>query len=282
MSGKVALGRGLEALIPGSDKGSFSGGSYRLLPLDKITANPMQPRRKFEEKGLMDLAESFKSQGILQPVLVKKNTDGYTLIAGERRYRAARLAEMDKIPAIILDDKDESDMLQMALVENLQREDLNPLEAAEAFRRLMDDVGLTQNQLAGKIGKSRTAIANFLRLLSLPDKIKEMIRDDRLSEGHARAILAVDDDTTRIRLAERIIQENLSVRSAEESARRIKRRRLIPKKRIPALVEAENYLKQLLGTAVRITAGLKRGKIEIEYYGEEDLERVLELFRKIQ
>lgn len=281
MTPKVVLGRGLEALIPKSDDAQSGDSTYHAIPLDKIVSNPMQPRRKFDDEALMELGESFKSQGILQPIIVKKKDNEFVLIAGERRYRAAVMIGMKDIPAIVLDDKDESDMLQMALVENLQREDLNPLEAAEAFRRLMDEAGLTQNQLAVRVGKSRAAVANILRLLSLPDKVKELMRQGKLSEGHARAILAVDNDLARVRLAERIVAENMSVRSAEESARRVKRRRLIPKKKIPELMETENYLKQLFGTAVKITPGLKRGKIEIEYYGDEDLERILELFRKI-
>jgi len=281
MNSKVVLGRGLEALIPKAEKQPGDDGTYRLVSLELIVPNPVQPRRHFDDESLRELAESFKAQGVLQPVVVKPKGREYILIAGERRFRAARLAELDTIPAIVLEDKDESDMLQMALVENIQREDLNVLEAAEAFRRLMDEAGLTQNQLAARVGKSRAGVANTLRLLGLPDKVKEMLRDGRLTEGHARAILALDNDLARVRLAERIIAENLSVRSAEESIKRVKRRKLIPKKKISALVEMENYLKQLLGTSVKIAPGLKRGRIEIEYYGDEDLERILELFRKI-
>jgi ParB family chromosome partitioning protein len=172
-------------------------------------------------------------------------------------------------------------MLQIALVENLQRENLNPMESAEAFRKLKDDVGLTQNQIASRVGKSRAAVANMLRLLTLPEKIKDMIRSGKLSEGHARAVLALNDELSQVRLAERIVSENLSVRSAEHMVRKTVRRRLVPQKKHPILVEAEDYLKRLMGTAVKIIPGLKRGKIEIEYYGDEDLERILELFRKI-
>jgi len=282
MSGKVVLGRGLEALIPKIEKKEGKTvGAFRDLPIEAIVPNPMQPRRRFDQKGLEDLAASFKSQGVLQPILVKKKDDKYILIAGERRFRAAKIAELKTVPGIVLDEKDESDMLQMALVENIQREDLNPLEEAEAYRQLMDEAGLTQNQVAGKVGKSRTSIANTLRLLNLPDKVKLFIRDGKLTEGHARAILALDNDLSRVRLAERIVSENLSVRTAEDSVKRVKRRKLIPKKKIPAMVDAENYLKQLLGTGVKITTGLKNGKIEIEFYGEEDLDRILDLFRKI-
>lgn len=282
MSGKVVLGRGLDALIPKMEKEAKADGSFREIALNLIVPNPMQPRREFKEQALTDLAESFKAQGVLQPILVKKNEDKFIIIAGERRFRAAGLAGLKTIPAIIVDEKDESDMLQMALVENVQREDLNPLEEAEAYRQLMDEAGLTQNLVATRVGKSRTAIANTLRLLNLPEKVKGYLREGKLTEGHARAILALDNDLSKVRLADRIVAENLSVRTAEDSVKRVKRRKLIPKKKIPALVEAENYLKQLLGTGVKITTGLKGGKIEVEFYGEEDLDRILELFRQIK
>jgi ParB family chromosome partitioning protein len=180
-----------------------------------------------------------------------------------------------------MEEKDEADMLQMALVENLQREDLNPMEAAEAYRRLMDEAGMTQNQLAAKIGKSRAAIANALRLMTLPPEIKQMLRDGKLTEGHARAILAVDEREGQLKLADRIINENWSVRTAEKTARRNKRRKLVPKKKMPAIVDAEDYLKQVLGTSVKITHTLKGGRIEVEYYNDEDLDRILELFKRI-
>lgn len=281
MSGKIVLGRGLDALIPRHDDSTIGDATYLNLPLNIISPNPMQPRQQFDERGLEELAESFSSQGVLQPILVKKANNGYILIAGERRFRAAHIAGLEKIPAIVVDEKDEADMLQIALVENLQRENLNPMESAEAFRKLKDDVGLTQNQIASRVGKSRAAVANMLRLLTLPEKIKDMIRSGKLSEGHARAVLALNDELSQVRLAERIVSENLSVRSAEHMVRKTVRRRLVPQKKHPILVEAEDYLKRLMGTAVKIIPGLKRGKIEIEYYGDEDLERILELFRKI-
>jgi ParB family chromosome partitioning protein len=280
MSGKIVLGKGLEALIPKSELPAGIG-LYRSVRLDEIVPNPVQPRRKFDEESLAELAESFRSQGVLQPVIVKKKDDKYVLIAGERRFRAARMAELERIPALVVDEKDEARMLQMALVENLQREDLNPMEAAEAFRRLMDEAGMTQNQVAARVGKSRAAVANMLRLLTLPEPVKEMLREGRLTEGHARAILSIDSEPARLKMAERILKEGLSVRAAEESAKKVKRKKLIPKKKLPELVEAENYLKQLLGTSVKIKPGLKQGKIEIEYYGLEDLDRVLELFKRI-
>ncbi len=282
MNRKVVLGRGLEALIPKREENQATENStYRTIPLNLIVPNPVQPRRHFDEKALQELSESLRTQGVLQPVVVKRAGNEFILIAGERRYRAARLSGLESIPAVIIEGKDESEMLQMALVENMQREDLNPLEMAEAFRQLMDEAGLTQNQLASQVGKSRAAVANILRLLTLPEKIKQMLREGQLSEGHARAILALDTDVAQARLAERIINEKLSVRGAEESVQRVRKRKLIPKKRIPILMEVENYLKQLFGTSVKIKPGLKRGRIEIEYYGDEDLDRILELFKKI-
>jgi ParB family chromosome partitioning protein len=280
MSGKVVLGRGLEALIPTQDE-SATGGSYRNIPVNMIVPNPAQPRRNFDDASLQELADSFKTQGVLQPIIVKKKDNGYVLIAGERRYRASRLAGMEKIPALLMDERNEVDMLQMALVENIQREDLNPLEEAEAFRRLLDESHLTQQELAARVGKSRTAVANIVRLLNLPEKVKEYIRAGKLTEGHARAILALEDDLSRVMLAERIVADNLTVRMTEESIKVLRKRRLMPKKKLPAIMELENHLKQILGTAVKITPGLKRGKIEIEFYGEEDLERLLELFKKM-
>ncbi len=282
MNRKVVLGRGLEALIPKSEENQATDSStYRTIPLNLIVPNPVQPRRYFDEQALQELSESLRTQGVLQPVVVKKEGNEFILIAGERRYRAARLSGLEEIPAVVIEGKDESEMLQMALVENMQREDLNPLEMAGAFRQLMDEAGLTQNQLASQVGKSRAAVANILRLLTLPEKIKQMLREGQLSEGHARAILALDTEVAQARLAERIINEKLSVRGAEESVQRVRKRKLIPKKRIPILMEVENYLKQLLGTSVKIKPGLKRGRIEIEYYGDEDLDRILELFKKI-
>ncbi len=281
MSGKIVLGRGLDALIPKSETSMTGSGNYRTIPITDITPNPLQPRRQFDEDALNELAESFKVQGLLQPVIVQRRDDKYILIAGERRYRAATLAGMTELPAIVMTEKDDADMLQMALVENLQREDLNPMEASEAYRRLMDDGGMTQNQLAAKLGKSRAAVANALRLMTLPVEIKQMLREGRLTEGHARAILALEDRDSQLKLADRIINENWSVRTAEQTARKTKKRRLVPRKKMPEIVEAENYLKQVLGTSVKITHSLKGGRIEVEYYNDDDLDRLLELFRKI-
>lgn len=278
---KVALGKGLEALFPVEGKVTGEGIKYKTVSLDRLAPNPLQPRRAFKENRLKELAESLKRNGIMQPLLVRPEGTGYTIIAGERRFRAARIAGMTEVPVVLVDDIDDTRMLELALVENLQREDLNPIEAAEAYRVLIEKCGLTQGQLAVRVGKSRTAVTNLLRLLTLPDDIKIMIGDGRLAEGHARALLSFDDETERLHLAEKIISESMSVRDVETRAGRAKKRRLVPKRKSTALTEAESFLRQLLGTSVKIHRGLKRGRIEIEYYSDDDLNRLLELFRKI-
>lgn len=279
---KVALGRGLEALIPTSaPEGARSRGDLRSIPLDKIGPNPFQPRKAFDPEKLAELAESFKSRGMLQPILVKKDGAGFQLVAGERRYRAAKLAGLETIPALVLEEIETPEMLQLALIENLQREDLNPIETAQAYQSLVDQCGLTQGELAARIGRNRASVANTLRLLTLPDTIKNLIAEGKLSEGHARAILSVSDPVMRERIAHRIIMETLSVRQAEGMARRTKRRKLVVKRKPPAIEEAETFLKQTLGTAVRIIPGLKKGRIEVEYYGDEDLNRILDMIRSI-
>jgi ParB family chromosome partitioning protein len=280
--GKIALGRGLEALIPtGAAQDGQSGGEMRSLSLDKIAPNPQQPRREFDHEKLVELAESFKLRGMLQPILVKKDGAGYLLVAGERRFRAAKIAGFKTVPSLILEDLDPAEMLQLALIENLQRENLNPIETAQAYQSLIDQCGLTQAQLAERVGKNRVSVANTLRLLTLPDKIKNLIAEGKLTEGHARAILSVSDTAMRDRIASRILTETLSVRQAEGLARKTKRRRLVVKRKPPAIEEAETFMKQTLGTAVRIVPGLKKGRIEVEYYGDEDLNRLLDLIRKI-
>jgi len=279
--GKIALGRGLEALIPTKASDSGGDGELRNVPLEKIAPNPHQPRKEFDEDRLTELAESFKTRGMLQPILVKKDGAGYQLVAGERRFRAAKIAGLTAVAALVLEDIDAAEMLQLALIENLQREDLNPIETAQAYQSLIDQCGLTQAQLSERVGKNRASVANTLRLLSLPENIKNLIAEGKLTEGHARAILSVSDAAMRDRIAHRILSETLSVRQAEEAARKTKRRRLVVRRKPPAIEEAETFLKQTLGTAVRIVPGLKKGRIEVEYYGDEDLNRLLDLMRKI-
>jgi ParB family chromosome partitioning protein len=281
MSSKIALGRGLEALIPRESTAIQSDAKYRLVPVDAIEPNPLQPRHDFNEESLQQLAESFKQNGVMQPLVVKKNGSNFTIIAGERRLRAARLAGLTEVPVMLMDEVDEPRMLELALVENLQREDLNPLEAAEGFRTLIDRCGLTQQQMAERVGKSRSAVANTLRLLELPETIKQMMREGKLTEGHARTLLTVVNPTIMLELAEKFAAESLSVRAAEREASRVRRMLTRPKIRDANVQEAENFLIHLLGTAVRIHRGRKKGRIEIDYYSDDDLNRLLELLRRI-
>lgn len=279
---KQVLGKGLSALIPRDTDKTTDEVHYRMVPLDQIAPNPMQPRQKFDDERLAELAQSVRENGIVQPLVLRRNGGGYTIVAGERRYRAARMAGLEAVPTVIMDNIDDVRLLELALVENIQREDLNPLELAEAYRRLIDQCGLTQAQLAQRVGRSRTAVANHLRLLSLPDSIKRFINEGKLTEGHARAMLALDNEALMLEMAEKIVGGTLSVRDTEAATSRTKRRRLQIKRPNPALAEMESHLKALMGTAVKIVPGLKKGRIEIEYYGDDDLSRLWQLFRKME
>jgi len=231
---------------------------------------------------LAELAESVRQNGLVQPLVVRKDGAGYTLVAGERRYRAARIAGLEQAPAVIMDEIDDGRMLELALVENIQREDLNPLELADAYRRLIEQCGLTQIQLAQRVGRSRAAVANHLRLLTLPDSIKRLVAEGKLTEGHARAILALENESRMLEMAQRIVSNELTVREVEKAGPKKRRRRLQVKRVSPAIAEMETDLKRRLGTSVRIIPGLKQGKIEIEYYGDDDLGRLWQLFRRIE
>ncbi|MBD3403260.1 ParB/RepB/Spo0J family partition protein [candidate division GN15 bacterium] len=279
---KQVLGRGLGALIPNQNESESESRRFQMNALSEIAPNPMQPRQDFDHERLQELAESLKQDGMMQPLVLKKNGSGFHIIAGERRYRAAKIAGLEKVPATILDNIDDTRMLELALIENVQREDLNPIELAEAYRRLIDQCGLTQQQLSERVGKSRTAITNQLRLLRLPGSIARYLREGRLTEGHARSLLALDSEEKMVAMADRIVDGALSVRQVEQSVSKKRKRRLIPKRKLPALAEAESYLKRLLGTSVKIVPGLKRGRIEIEYYNDDDLNRLLELLGKIE
>ncbi|MEA2031241.1 MAG: ParB/RepB/Spo0J family partition protein [candidate division Zixibacteria bacterium] len=277
---KMVLGKGLDALIPTESK-SGNDKKFQNVALDQIAPNPMQPRRDFDSNSLQKLADSLKRDGVMQPLVVVRNGSSYTIIAGERRFRAARLAELDVVPVVVMEEVDEGQMLELALIENLQREDLNPIEAAEAYHSLIEKRNHTQAKLADHVGKSRAAIANSLRLLSLPESIKQLVRSGRLSEGHARTMLSLENETEMLQLAHRIENETLSVRDLERQTVKT-RGRAAKRRRVPAVMETESHLKQLLGTSVRIITGRKKGRIEIEYYGIDDLNRLLELFEKIE
>jgi ParB family chromosome partitioning protein len=277
---KMALGRGLSALIPTAPE-ERSGKNFVMLNLDEIIPNANQPRKFFEEEKLAQLAASMEQRGILQPIIVRKANGKYEVVAGERRFRAAERIGLEQVPAMVVGDLSDREMLEVSIVENLQRDDLNPLELAQGYNRLLHEFGVTQSELAGRIGKDRSSIANTLRLLQLPDEIKDKIAQGKLREGHARAILALQSEKEQLLLARRILEEDLSVRAIEEIIYGpIKRRRgksLKVKSRPVEIASAENALKQKLGTAVAIQRGLRQGKISIRFYGDEDLTRILEL-----
>ncbi|RKX29797.1 MAG: hypothetical protein DRP47_00880 [Candidatus Zixiibacteriota bacterium] len=276
----MVLGKGLDALIPNESITGVNERKFRMIALDRIAPNPMQPRRDFDSENLQQLANSLKRDGIMQPLVVVQHGSMFTIIAGERRFRAARLAGLDEVPVVIGEEIDEGRMLELALIENLQREDLNPIEMAEAYRSLIEKCDHTQSELASRVGKSRAAVANAMRLLSLPESIKQMVRSGHLSEGHARTMLALDSEEEMLGLARRIEEESLSVRDVERHTVKA-HRRSATRRRVPAIMEMETHLKQLMGTSVRIITGRKKGRIEIEYYGIDDLNRLLELFQKI-
>ncbi|GBD98215.1 chromosome-partitioning protein Spo0J [bacterium BMS3Abin07] len=273
---KTALGRGLDALIP--EKGL----EVENLQIARIVPNSRQPRKKFRDSTLEELALSIKERGVIQPVIVSKKKDGtYALIAGERRWRAASIAGLDKIPAIVK-RADEKDSLEIALIENIQREDLNPIEMAASFDYLLNSYGLKQEELSEKIGKDRATISNYIRLLKLPDKIKQFVSNEDLSMGHARALLSIGDKKKQLRLAGEIIKKGLSVRETEELINEdgiVKKRKGKSQKAAadPHVEDLENRLRESLGTKVRVKDKGKKGKIEIEYYSLEELDRILEI-----
>jgi len=275
---KRGLGRGLEALIPIIDK---SEENIQEIEVERIVANDKQPRKSFDESKLDELAESMKQHGVLQPVILRKKGNLYELVAGERRWRAAAKAGIEKIPAIIKELSD-AEVMEIALIENLQREDLNPLEEAMAYKTLMDDFGLTQEELSKRVGKSRSQIANTVRLLNLDGEIQNLISQNKLTAGHARALLSIQDNVTRLKLAKKINQEALSVRQTEQLVKKItkenkKEEDKGPKEINPVINDITEKLQRFLGTKVKIKGNEKKGKIEIEYYSGEELERILDL-----
>ncbi len=279
MNGKrKALGRGLSSLIPEPVPESHEG--LRMLEVDRIVPNRYQPRKGF--KDLEGLATSIKENGIIQPIVVTESDGVYQIVAGERRWRAAQMAGITRIPAILRNVSDDR-RLEMALVENIQRQELNPLEEARAYNLLLSELQLTQEEVASRVGKDRSTIANQLRILKLPEQIQEMVGSGDLDGGHAKALLSLPDAATQIRVAEKIVAEILTVRETEELVRRLLAgsgnapRKVLP--RDPNVVSAEERLTRSLGTRVRIAAGRKKGtgKIEIDYYSEDELDRLFSL-----
>jgi ParB family transcriptional regulator, chromosome partitioning protein len=277
MNQKKALGRGLSALIPQKGETPVAAGALAQIPLDRISANPYQPRKAFSERSIEELARSVREHGIVQPVVVSRTTENrYRLIAGERRFRAAQRAGLDSVPALIKDLQQESEALQLALIENIQREDLNPIEEANAYHQLHDDFGLTQEEISHRVGKERSTIANFLRLLRLPEAVKEMLAAGQLSMGHARALLSLESPKKQEQLADRIVKNSLNVRQAEmlasSSARPAKREK--PKDVFTR--DAEEKLTRALRTKVEIDRRRHGGVIHIRFTSEDDLIRIFE------
>lgn len=281
---KMALGRGLGALIPDISTETEKPRDFFYCDIDLIQRNRYQPRKRFAEGDLLELSESIKSQGIIQPLLVRSDDVGYELVAGERRLRAAKKAGLKQVPVLIKKLSD-SEILEMSIVENIQREDFNPIEEAEAYHRLITEFNLTQDQAAAKVGKSRSAVANFLRLRQLPEQIKESIIDGKLSMGHARALLGAEDPVRQLAVWRTVMAKGLSVRDTEAL---IKQEKTVKKPTVrPELTSEEIYfadladnLSRVYGTKVKINRRGRKGKVEIEFYNDEDLNRLIELLKK--
>ncbi|MGM0122681.1 chromosome partitioning protein ParB [Enterococcus sp. AZ194] len=288
MSKSKGLGRGIDALfqdIASLEEVDVQKESVIELPLNELRPNPYQPRKTFDEASLQELANSIEQSGVFQPIIVRQSAvKGYEIIAGERRFRASKLAGKEAIPAIVR-EFDEEAMMQVAVLENLQREDLNPLEEAEAYEMLMKNLKLTQAEVAERLGKSRPYIANYLRLLTLPDLVKEMVQDERLSMGQARTLLGLKDKQLILKLANRAVKENLTVRQLEHLVSELNDNKGSEKKKVPRLVqekpyylrESEDRLMDKFGTNVEIQEKDGKGKIEIEYLSQSDLTRILDI-----
>jgi ParB family chromosome partitioning protein len=304
MRRRGGLGRGLEALIPSSPQvereqvaqaagqepdtteraDESSGPSFEQLPLDRIDPNPRQPREAFDDEPLKDLTASIEAVGVLQPIVVRPNGERYQIVMGERRVRAARTAGLERIPAIVRTTEDDQ-LLRDALLENVHREDLNPLEEAAAYEQLLLDFGITQEELAARLGRSRPVIANAMRLLRLPGSVQRRIAAKTLSAGHARAVASLEDPVQQERLADRIVAEGLTVRMAEELAQRIKngepllgpderQRRARPAMQAPGMADLAERLSDRLETRVRVQLGKRKGKVLIEFATLDDLQRI--------
>jgi ParB family chromosome partitioning protein len=275
------LGKGIGALFP--EASNDKDGQVQEIKLSEMRPNPYQPRKVFEQEAIEELKVSIEQHGILQPLIVRKSIKGYEIVTGERRFRAAKAAKLKVVPAIVR-ELTEHEMMEIALIENLQREDLNPLEEAKAYQKLMEHLQVTQEELAKKLGKSRPHVANHVRLLQLPQIAQEFIGDGKLSMGHGRALLGLKKKEKLTSLIQKVINERLSVRQLEELVQQMNNnvpRETKEKKNLsPFLRERESNLKNFFGTNVQIKKGKKKGKIEIEFFSDEDLERILELLEK--
>ena len=284
---RQVLGRGLSALL-GEENTKTSGDELLDLDLDLIEPNSEQPRSRFTEENLEELAQSIRANGIVQPIVVRRRGARYQIVAGERRWRAAQRAGLQKIAAVVKDVTDEK-LLELALIENIQRQELNPIEEAKAFKNLINTVGLTQEMVAERVGKNRTVITTSLRLLKLPDEVQKLIEEEKISAGHGRALLMIDDTEAQKRIARTVIEMSLSVRETEKSVKRLNRGEVqkngknVSKPKVDANMKAaETKLRRFLGTNVQIFPDGKGtgGRIEIEYYGDMDLDRIFNAILK--
>ncbi|MBN1503838.1 MAG: ParB/RepB/Spo0J family partition protein [Candidatus Eisenbacteria bacterium] len=277
---RKALGRGIKALIP-EDIGLAAvkppTGMFEIA-VEEVRRNPRQPRTTMNERGLEELADSIRQRGVIEPIVVRRAGDGYELVAGERRLLACKKAGLSRVPAVVK-EAGEEDAMELALIENLQREDLNPVDEAQAYMTLVSEFNLTQEDLAAKVGKDRSSVANCLRLLKLAQTVLDMIRSGAISSGHGRALLALEVPGEQVAVARKAAAKGMSVRETEALVNRLARRRHRPghsRTRPPEIVELEEKLRKFLATAVRISWRGRKGKIEIDYYSNEDLERILE------
>lgn len=285
MASQKGLGKGLGALLGDFTEEPLEKSAYQLLPIYKVEPNPDQPRQDFDEEELQALADSITVHGIIQPLTVREMPNGYyQIIAGERRWRAARMANLSDVPAVII-EADDKKAMELALIENLQRQDLNPLEEALGYQTLMNEYGLTQEEAAGRVGKSRPAVANALRLLGLCPEVQERVRKGELSAGHARAILQLKSEKKQQEAAQNIVALGLSVRQAELLCKNMSKEPVPQKKEVFAVdyvAECEKSLSKHLGRGVKIVNGKRKGRFELEFYGQEDLQNLLDALMKIQ
>ena len=285
MASQKGLGRGLGALLGDIPETTGAASPYQLLPIHKIEPNPNQPRQDFDEEELEALSQSIAEHGVVQPLTVRQLPNGYyQIIAGERRWRASRMANLYEIPAVII-EADDKKAMELALIENLQRQDLNPIEEALGYQSLINEYGLTQEDTAKRVGKSRPAIANSLRLLNLCPEVLQLLRDGKLTAGHARAILSLSSAKQQQEVAQKICSLDLSVRQAELMCKNINKPQ--PQEKPPTLqvnyvAECEKNLSKALGRGVRIVNGKRKGKFELEFYGPEDLQKLLDALMTLE
>lgn len=279
MAANKGLGKGLGALLGESAMQPSTQQSPLLLPLQKIEPNRLQPRKSFNEEELASLADSIRQHGVIQPLTVRLlDTGYYQIIAGERRWRAARMAGLREVPVVII-EADDKKAMELALIENLQRADLTPIEEARGYQQLIGEYGLTQEQVADRVSKSRPAVANAMRLLSLPDELLSMVESGKLTAGHARALLSIKDERQQLAVAQKVVNLQLSVRQTEAMCKKLLKAVKAPEPKpveVDYLAECEKALTRCLGRGVKIVSGKRKGKIELEYYGQEDLQRLYE------